>query len=133
MGRQMPILSIDPFDRVTPDPGNPQGSYTRYLANIRDSGLDHVCLPLVAFSQDAAPVVPANIGVLIVDGSHHYPNVKQDLELYLPKVVSGGIIFVDDYIPAYAGVMRAIDETFTPESPFSILHKTYFVIAQRRR
>jgi predicted O-methyltransferase YrrM len=130
LARQAKILCIDPFERFQPDKLNPQGSYSKFLETVRKAGFEEVCLPLVAFSQDAAPVVPDRIGVLIVDGDHHYPSVVRDLELYAPKVIPGGLIFMDDYAQVYAGVMQAIDEYFIPERPFTILHKTYFVVAQ---
>jgi hypothetical protein len=129
--KRVPILSIDPFERAQPDPLNPQGVYAAYLENMRKHKVENLCLPLVAFSQYAAAVVPERIGVLIVDGSHHYPIVSQDLALYTIKVLPGGLVFLDDYVPAYPGVMRAADEYLTPERSFRILHKTYFVIAQR--
>ena len=131
LGKRVPVLSIDPFERVTPDPGNPQGSYAAYLRNVQAAGVDDVCLPLCAFSRDAAPVVPARAGLLIVDGSHHYPAVSADLVLYAPKVLPGGLIFIDDYTVHYPGVRQAIDEFFTADQPFTILHQTYFVVAQR--
>jgi hypothetical protein len=131
LGKRMPILSIDPFERVQPDPLNPQGIYATYLENIRANHVEDVCMPLVAFSEDAVPVVPDKIGVLVIDGGHYYPVVKKDLGLYAPKVLPNGFIFVDDYGPAYPDVMRAVDEYFTAERPFRIFQKTYFVVAQR--
>jgi hypothetical protein len=133
LGRQTPILSIDPFERVQPDALNPQGVYSAYVQNTAAHGVASVCLPLAAFSQDAAPVVPATAGVLVVDGGHHYPVVSDDLKLYIPKVRSKGLVFIDDYGPAYPDVMRAVDEYFTGSRSFGILHKSHFVIAQRLR
>jgi cephalosporin hydroxylase len=130
LGKQAPILSIDPFERAVPDELNPQGIYSAYLKNTQLHGVENTCLPLIAFSEQAAPVVPEKIGVLIVDSAHHYPAVRKDLELYAPKMLPGGLIFIDDYIPAYPGVMRAVEEYFVPGRPFDILHKTYFVVAQ---
>lgn len=133
LGHSVPILSVDPFERAIPDPINPQGVYAEYLKIVKNENLDHLCLPLVAFSEDAAPIVPANIGVLVVDGSHHYPVVSKDFALYAPKVLAGGLIFIDDYVAAYPGVMRAVDEYFTRERPWRVLHQTYFVVAQRTK
>ena len=131
LGHRVPILSIDPFERATPDAMNPQGSYGAYLDTIRQHHADDVCLPLVAFSKDAAPVVPDTIGVLVVDGGHHYPIVREDLELYAPKVRPGGFVFVDDYSASFPGVMRAVDEYFVEPRPFTIVHQSYFVVARR--
>jgi hypothetical protein len=131
LGESIPILSIDPFERARPDPLNPQGKYKSYLETIAGSGLESICLPLVGFSADAAPVVPDNIGLLVIDGGHEYEVVDGDFALYGPKIRSGGLIFLDDYIPAYPGVMRAADEFFESDTQYSILHQSYFIIAQR--
>lgn len=131
LGTRAPVLSIDPFERAAPDELNPQGVYSGYMRNVRDAGFEDQCLPLVAFSEHAAAVVPERVGILVVDGSHHYAAVKKDLELFGPKVLPGGLVFVDDYVPAYAGVMRAADESFGPGGPFEVLHKSYFVVARR--
>ena len=131
LGHRVPILSIDPFERAVPGPTDPQGIYGAYLRTIQEHGVDDVCLPLVAFSKDAAPVVPDTIGVLVVDGGHEYPVVRRDLEDYGPKVLPGGFMFIDDYSDAFPGVMRAVDEYFVESCPFTIVHKTYFVVAQR--
>jgi cephalosporin hydroxylase len=134
LGHRVPVLSIDPFERFQPDSLNPQGSYSSYINTILSHDVADVCLVLVAFSEQAAPVVPDRIGVLVVDGSHHYPDVRKDLELYAPKVLPGGIVFVDDYGGAYPDVRRAVDEYFTPDRPFTILHRALhnFLIAQRQ-
>lgn len=131
LGKRVQILSIDPFERAQIDPLNPQGVYSAYIENIRANNVEDVCFPLVAFSKDAAPIVPDRIGVLVVDGSHHYPDVRKDLELYGPKVLPNGLIFIDDYGSLYPDVMRAVDEYFIHGSLFTVLHKTHFVVAQR--
>jgi hypothetical protein len=159
LGHRVPVLSIDAFDRaprfddaappgrlrrwgdwVTShfreppawDPLRPQGAYAAYIETIREHGVEDVCLPLAAFSQDAARVVAEPVGVLLVDGGHEYPVVSQDLALYAPKVPPGGFIFVDDY-EAYPGVGRAVDEYFVDTRPFTIVHRSYFVVAERSR
>lgn len=131
LGYRIPILSIDPFERFTPDPLNPQGQYNAYIENIVKHCVDDVCMPLVAFSEHAAAVVPDRIGLLIVDGSHHYPDVQKDLTLFCPKVICGGLVFIDDYADAYPGVRQAVDEYFTGNLLFKIIHQSWFVIARR--
>jgi len=131
LGKHVHILSIDPFERVQSDALNPQGIYLAYVQNIQTHNVEHICLPLAAFSQDAAPIVPNQIGVLMLDGGHRYPIVSQDLALYGEKILPGGFIFIDDYGPYYPDVMHAVDEYFVPERPYAILHKSYFIVAQR--
>jgi cephalosporin hydroxylase len=125
------ILNIDPFERMAQEESNARGSYQKYLETINQHQVEDICLPLIALSGQAASVVAERIGLLIVDGSHLYPGVMADLQLYAPKVVPGGIVFIDDYIPAYPGVQQAIDEFFTPDQPWSMLSKIYFVAMRR--
>jgi hypothetical protein len=126
------ILSIDPFERAARDPYNPAGRYADFIANIHAHGFESQCLALAAFSAQAAPVVPGRAGVLVVDGCHHYPEVCEDLRLYLPKVVAGGYAFIDDYGPMYPGVIRAVDERFAVDSEFEVLERQHYVVARRR-
>ena len=131
LGHRVPILSIDPFERAVPGPTDPTGAYAEYARTIREHGVEDVCLPLVTFSKDAAPVVPDTIGVLVVDGGHEHPVVHGDLRDYAPKVRPGGFVFIDDYSDAYPGVQQAVDEYFVETCPFTIIHKGYFVVARR--
>jgi len=133
LGKTVPILSIDPFDRFQPGPLNPQGNYSAYLSNVVQNGFGHVCMALSAFSFDAATVVSNTAGVLVLDGDHHYSSVSRDLSLYLPKIAVGGFLFIDDYGPYYPDVVRAVDEVFSNNSEFKIHAKSYFVIAERVR
>jgi hypothetical protein len=132
LDKRVPILSIDPFERTQPDALNPQGVYAAYVRTVACHGVDDVCLPLVAFSEHAAPVVPNRIGLLVIDGAHHYEAVHSDLMLYTNKIVPNGCLFLDDYGPAYPGVVQAADEVFSTASRFEILHRSYFVVAQSR-
>ena len=47
-----------------------------------------------------------------IDANHTYESIKQDLELYLPKVRSRGVISGHDYTDNWVGVRQAVDETF---------------------
>ena len=125
------ILSIDPFEQFEPNPFNPQGNYSAYMASIMANGVGHVCLPLASFSANAAHVVADNVGVLVIDGDHTYPAVSQDLKLYAPKVRPGGFIFVDDYGPAYPDVVQAVNEFLAANANFRLHAKSYFVVAER--
>ena len=56
-----------------------------------------------------------------IDGNHEYKYVKQDLELWFPKLKKDGILFGDDYLRPY-GVQKAVEE-FTHEKKL-IVHFT---------
>ena len=40
-----------------------------------------------------------------------YEDVLKDINLFLPKLKSNGIIAGHDYIPEWSGLMKAVDET----------------------
>ncbi|MBT8201825.1 MAG: class I SAM-dependent methyltransferase [Acidimicrobiia bacterium] len=130
-GHDAVVLSIDPFERVSGTRWNPQGKYRRYQRAVRSRGLEQRCLPLIAYSQDAAPAVPSRIGLLIVDGNHELESVRRDLELYAPKVVPGGIVFMDDFTETYPGVTTATNEFVRTHDAFELLHQSYFAILQK--
>lgn len=41
------------------------------------------------------------ISILHIDGNHSYKNVKKDIELWFPYVMSGGWVLLDDYLWAF--------------------------------
>ena len=66
------------------------------------------------FSYNMASKFPDNyFDVVYIDGSHDYEDVKQDIELFLPKISKNGIISGHDYTPEiWGGVIQAVDEKF---------------------
>jgi cephalosporin hydroxylase len=54
-----------------------------------------------------------SLDFVFIDASHDYQSVKQDIEAWLPKVRSGGIIAGHDYEPnEFPGVVQAVNEAF---------------------
>lgn len=43
-----------------------------------------------------------------------YEPVRKGLELFWPKIVPGGVLFIHDYGATYIGVRKAVDEYFGP-------------------
>lgn len=66
-------------------------------------------------SKEASSLVPDSLDLVFIDGNHDYEYVKEDIELWLPKVRSGGILAGHDYDlieNRFPGVKRAVDELF---------------------
>lgn len=61
-------------------------------------------------SEDAAKIIPDQLDFVYIDGNHNYPYVKKDIELYYPKVKSGGYLGGHDYSMRYFGVIKAVNE-----------------------
>jgi len=53
------------------------------------------------------------IDFLLVDGGHHYPEVRNDCLLWLTLLVDGGTVAFHDYQSSWHGVKRAVDKYVT--------------------
>lgn len=60
------------------------------------------------------------ISILHIDGDHSYDGIKADMDNYIPFVVEGGIIIIDDYDSFHPDVMKATDELIK-SNKFNIL------------
>lgn len=80
---------------------------------------------LKTFSFDAVKNIPDGLNFVYIDGNHSYNSVKQDINLYYPKVRKGGVLGGHDF---YAqcdkdnGVARAVLE-FVEEYDLELMGK----------
>jgi predicted O-methyltransferase YrrM len=81
-----------------------------FRENVVKCGMTHEITEFHGFSEDAAKRwnSPSPVGMIYVDGSHKYPMVKKDIELWAAKVRIGGYMVFDDYNSPQ--VKRAVDE-----------------------
>jgi hypothetical protein len=64
-------------------------------------------------SKEASQLFADNsIDGIFIDAAHEYEAVKEDLELWYPKVKSGGYFCGHDYSHGWPGVIKAVDEFF---------------------
>jgi len=75
------------------------------------SGMGNVVI-LRNTSEEAAGIVPDGLDLAFIDGRHDYEFAKQDIELWKPKIRSGGILCGHDYGHPWKGVIRAVNEAF---------------------
>jgi hypothetical protein len=61
-------------------------------------------------SEHAVADVPDNLDFVYIDGDHSYEACKKDIELYYPKVRSGGVIGGHDFGILNLGVIKAVLE-----------------------
>lgn len=65
----------------------------------------------------AARSVPEKfLDFVFIDADHSYPQCKNDIQAWLPKVDDNGIIAGHDYYTRWPGVVRAVDEVFPAEA-----------------
>ena len=64
------------------------------------------------FSVDAIDFIPDDLDFVYIDGNHDYDFVKQDIELWFPKIKSGGVIGGHDFfnMNEHFGVHKAVIE-----------------------
>ena len=80
-------------------------AYKKMFASF--NGLPNVVIKKMT-SEEAAPEVENDLDFVYVDGSHIYEAVNLDLNLWYPKIRSGGVLCGDDYNAP--GVEKAVDE-----------------------
>jgi hypothetical protein len=112
-GKRIQVVCIDPWPArfgvdtktVITEP------FTMWCANIKQSGWENFILPLRTTSKVASNIIRNGLAAVYIDGDHEFESVKQDIELWLPKVKRGGILAGHDYGASWVGVKKAVDAT----------------------
>ena len=78
-------------------------------------------------SSEAHIEIPdESLDFCFIDGNHSYEFVKEDIELYLPKVKKGGLFGWHDYGHVKGGVEEAVNELFNESEFFLDSNKTWW-------
>jgi len=77
------IYAIDPHIEET---------YEEFKRNIKNAELNDIVITVVKTSEEAAKDFTDAVEFIFIDGAHEYEKVKQDFELWFPKLIDGGII-----------------------------------------
>jgi len=88
--------------------------YSQYLSAVNPFG--ERAIEMRMHSECAAPLV--HVGALdfaFIDAQHDYRSVRRDIELWLPKIRTGGLLCGHDYDRNFPGVVQAVDEKFGDE------------------
>lgn len=116
------LYSIDPWLNFS------ENEYKQDSANVCQEQQDHRYLSTVfrmnrfgarsvilrMTSEDASKLFSdSQLDFIFIDGNHNYEYVKQDLELWFPKIKANGLFSGDDYLFTPEGktpVKNAVDE-----------------------
>lgn len=106
--------------------------YEKFLNNIEIYGVKDKITPIKKKSVEASIQFQDNsVDLVIIDGSHEYKDVLDDIKAWIPKVKKGGIISGDDYGNAtYAGwdgVIKAVNDFFGKDN-FQVYGTTWYKI-----
>lgn len=66
------------------------------IENLWKLGLDEWVIPIRANSRNCSELFAGGIDFLGIDGNHSEPTSCADVQLYLPNVLNGGIVHMDD-------------------------------------
>ncbi len=111
------VIAIDPWDKLECiknfDPieeaahlnwwgkVNLDRVYNNYLNSLKQYGLENYCLTIRKSSAKAADDI-GTIDILYIDGDHSEDGFTSDTLLYLPKVCSGGYVWLNDSLSVQA-------------------------------
>lgn len=99
-GKRIKVYAIDPHT------GSPEDikvlrkiwTYDEFKKNIENAGLNDIVIPIIKTSKEAAKNFPDSVEFIFIDGAHEYEMVKQDFELWFPKLIDEGIIAIHDTV-----------------------------------
>lgn len=85
--------------------------YHEFRANLERVGLSDLVTPIKLTTTQAARSWPADrqIGLLFVDASHDYADVRRDFEYWSPYLAPGGLIAFHD-VHSWPGPTRVVSE-----------------------
>jgi len=100
--------------------------------NVRRHGV-RACIEVwPAYSQEVAPTFPHAIDLLFIDGNHDYEAVRQDFELWVPKLRDGGVLCLHDACASFPGVERLIGEAIEGAPGFTGARRVDSLYVARR-
>lgn len=89
------------------------GPYNALVAGMREQAreeLEYCRLVRVPSVMAARMFDDASLFFVFIDGSHHYEDVRDDLEAWERKIRPGGIFAGHDHTAAFPGVRQAVAE-----------------------
>jgi hypothetical protein len=69
-----------------------------------------------------------SVDIVFIDANHSYESVKNDIDLWLPKVKRGGVLYGHDYSIGFFGVVQAVNEKLGTDNIVIRLTKHGFII-----
>lgn len=107
------IIAIDPFEGSQEHKhlqGQSVNTYQEFIENLAKFGVSDRVSIYKMTSEQASKEVDLPISVLWIDGSHDYEDVKNDFQLWIDRVVPGGVILFHD--SKWEGVRKVLWEDF---------------------
>lgn len=122
-GPRTPVYAIDPHVG-SPEhqlEGGPVWTFDAFQRNIARAGVDDLVRPILKTSAEAARSFDQPVALIFIDGAHEYEAVHEDIALWYPKLIEGGIMACHDTAyrpPKWRGTARAVEEAIYRSSRF---------------
>lgn len=87
---------------------------------------------LEANDLDALPLT-GGIALLHIDGNHRYDFVRQDVDLWLPHVIPGGWLLLDDYVWAFGDGPKRVGDELLNTAGFDVAFTASDTLFLRKR
>lgn len=88
-----------------------------FKKNITSAGINDLVRPIVKTSETAAQSFSEPINLIFIDADHSYEGIKNDFELWFPKVSEGGIMAFHD-TTSWKGPSKAVNQLIFKSSFF---------------
>lgn len=112
-GSRQSIYSIYPNADIEEhrSDGKTMWTFDVFKENISHADVAQYVVPVVKPPLESLIDVPGRIGMIFIDGTHDYEDIKQEFTAWLPKVQIGGIMaFHDSFGDGVPGVRRLVHE-----------------------
>lgn len=125
------VYAVDPHAGSREDPD--ATTLAAFLGNLTNAGLADVVEPLVMTSAEAARMLEGPVELLFIDGDHSYKGVRLDAELWLPKLVEGGVVMFHDVgTTGYSGPRRVFRQSICWSAEFDGIRRIGSMVVARR-
>jgi len=119
-GQKDKVYSIDPHSgsktHVSEDEMN---TYTAFLTNLTKAGVQATVVPLVTTSDKAARRWRKGVGLLWIDASHEYEDVKHDFLSWKQHLLPGAVVALHDCDKP--GPAQVVEEYLNHSGDFTII------------
>jgi len=126
-GQMNKVYSIDPHSGSKAHVSEGEmNTYTAFLTNLTKAGVQATVIPLVTTSDKAAQRWREGVGLLWVDASHEYEDVKHDFLSWKQHLLPGAMVALHDCDKP--GPAQVVEEYLDHSSDFTTIQSVDTII-----